>query len=87
MITADGVMVTEPWLIKIEAACHFQNFLQQVPTEVMEVDLEELSGLIDHKCSRDEAALLIRAVQADEIRDVIFSMSSNKAPRPDGYSM
>lgn len=53
----------------------------------MEVDLEELAGLIEYKCSREEAALLIRPVQGDEIRDVLFSMPSNKAPGPDGYPM
>lgn len=52
LTTAGGDMITEPVLIKIEAACHFQNFMQNVPDGVAEVDLEALSRLVQYKCSR-----------------------------------
>lgn len=87
LVTANGVVVTEPDLIKIEAACHFQSFLQTVPEGIEGVDMGVLSALIEFRCSREDAALLIKPIQAAEIRDVLFSMPSNKAPGPDGYQM
>lgn len=48
---------------------------------------EELSELIDHQCSAEEASRLMRPIQAAEIKEVLLSMPSNKVPGPDGFPM
>lgn len=46
-----------------------------------------LSDLLDYRCSDTEAASLVGPVQAEEIKEALFSMPANKAPGPDGYPM
>lgn len=50
-----------------------------------EVSQEELTDLFDYQCSREDAALLVRPVQVEEIREVSFSMTTNKAAGQDSY--
>lgn len=80
-------MITDPGLIKTEAACYFQSFLQKVLDGFVGVEMEELSSLIEHRCSIEDAAMLVKPVQAAEIKELLFSMPSNKALGPDGYQM
>jgi hypothetical protein len=42
--------------------------------------------LIRPAIPEEHVNLLIKAVTAEEIRDTMFSMKSNKAPGPDGYT-
>lgn len=46
-----------------------------------------LSDLIHYRCPTEEAADLIRPVDGAEIKCVLFSMPTSKAPGPDGYTV
>lgn len=51
------------------------------------VSHEELSQLIDHRCSAEDATALQAPVQAEEIKEMLLSMPTSKAPGLDGYPM
>ena len=42
---------------------------------------------MDYRCSSADAALLMKPILEVEIKDILFSMPSNKAPGPAGYPM
>lgn len=41
--------------------------------------------MVDYRCPQDVAAGLVRPVQGEEIKDILFSMATNKALGPDNY--
>lgn len=84
IVTMDGRILTSPSEIKQEAAAHFQSFLNELNPPSPEVPVN-LSELIDYRCSSEDAASLMKTVEAAEITEVIFSMPSNKALGPDGF--
>lgn len=79
-----GEKITDPQEIKATAVTHFENFLKaNLPS-----DHEHMlfpSDLLDYQCPAHTAELLVHPISADEIRNVLLSMPSNKAPGPDGY--
>ena len=87
IVTGDGSILTSQTDIKREAAAHFETFLNGSSQSVPSVSQEELSSLVDYRCTAGEMATLQAPVQAEEIKDVLFSMPTNKAPGPDGYPM
>ena len=87
IVTADGRILTSLPDIKSEAVSHFATFLNGSNSDLQGTSQEELRELLDYKCSFDDAALLMRPVSANEIKDTLFSMPANKAPGPDGFPM
>lgn len=87
IVTPDGRILTSLSDIKREAANHFETFLNGSIHNPVRASPEVLFELIDHQCSREDAARLMRPVQAAEIKEILFSMPCNKAPGPDGFPM
>lgn len=50
IVTSDGRILTSPTNIKLEAASHFENFLNGTPHRVSYIEQEDLSDLVDFKC-------------------------------------
>ncbi|GKA64753.1 putative reverse transcriptase domain-containing protein [Tanacetum coccineum] len=61
---------------------HYTSFLGQ-PGITTDLDTY---GLFSNKLSDEEALHMIRDISNQEVRDAMFSIGDNKAPRPDGYS-
>lgn len=87
IVTGDGQILTAPADIKMEAAAHFESFLNGSTPPGQHVSQEEISELIDYRCPVEMVAILQAPVHAAEIKEILFSMPANKAPRPDGYPM
>jgi len=51
-----------------------------------EENVARVSQLVSPVVSIDKAAMLERDVSAEEIKDTIFSMKTNKSPGTDGYT-
>lgn len=85
LLSTNGAVITEFAEIKKEAAAHFQQFLQARPDNIEVVSEHYLAGVLEYRCPESTAASLVRDITPDEIKGVLFSMPSNKAPGPDGY--
>lgn len=82
----DGSVADNQEDIKKEAVDHFYNFLTHVPTEYSGASIEELKSLLNYECSEGDRSMLMRAVTAEEVRKVLFSMAVDKSSGPDGYT-
>ena len=78
----DGTLVTEESEIKAEAEGFFQEFLQ--PDDFTGMTVENLQDLLPFRCVEQDQHVLVRPVTPEEVRQVLFSMPSNKSPGPDG---
>lgn len=48
--------------------------------------MENLKNVLSFRCTEADKEQLVKEVTAEEIRNVLFSMPSNKSPGPDGYT-
>lgn len=87
IITADGRILTSLPDIRQEAATHFETFLNGSQQNHARLPQEELSALIGHQCSTEEASRIMKPLLAAEIKEVLLTMPSNKASGPDGFPM
>lgn len=87
IVTPDGRILTSLPDIKQEAAAHFETFLNGSQQDHVRLPQTDLSALIGHQCSTEEASRLMKPVLAAEIKEVLLSMPRNKAPGPDGFPM
>lgn len=87
IISSEGIILTGLSAIKEEAVAYFQTFLQKQPEGIKEIPANFLEDLIGYRCSSEEGSSLIRPVQAEEIKSVLFAMPTNKAPDPDSFPM
>ena len=85
LLLPSGETITDIQIIKTTAATHFETFLKQTTTPVGTVPGLVLSELLDYRCPDHTAQLLTHPISEAEIRNVLFSMPSNKAPGPDGF--
>ena len=81
----NGSMVKQHSGIKAEAGRYFAEILNQTPESYHGVSVEELRSLLDFECSGNDCRNLEAVVTAEEIKNVLFSMPSNKSPGPDGF--
>lgn len=65
IVTDDGRILTSPSDIKREAATHFEKFLNGTQASHIRLPQEELSDLIDHHCSSDQATKLMEPILAE----------------------
>lgn len=81
----NGSKVTKQEDIKVEAVQFFSDFLNRSPEDYSGTSTDELKELLRFRCTEDDCSALEADVTAEEIRDVIFAMPSNKSPGPDGF--
>lgn len=55
--------------------------------EVVEVSVDHIAQFVDYRCTEIEAASLLTLISGVEIKQVLFSMSVDKAPGPDDYTL
>jgi hypothetical protein len=72
--------------LKSMALEFYRNLLGSKNTHFTDASAERVKQLISPIVPIEEATLLERDVTAEEIKKTIFSMKSNKAPGPDGYT-
>lgn len=85
LVLPSGETITDPKQIKATAVTHFEEFLQQSPVLIDAATAPDLSELLDFRCPEHTAQLLTHPISEAEIRNVLFSMPSSKAPGPDGF--
>lgn len=51
------------------------------------MSIEALEDIIPNRCTDLDRDSLIKEVTEEEIRVVLFAMSNNKSPGPDGYNV
>ena len=86
LVTSDGRVLTELADIKKEAVDYYEGFLKEQGHSGLEDITEDmLSNLLDYRSNEADAASLVGPVQAEEVKEALFSMPENKAPGPDGY--
>jgi hypothetical protein len=64
----------------------YRNLLGTKHMVFTEEHTTRIQQLISPTISADKSLLLEKEVTAEEIKETIFSMKSNKAPSPDGYT-
>ena len=80
----DGSQVFKHSEISREAINYFQS-LFFAPNSPSFPELDMLS-FVNKQISQDSSDELVREVSPQEIKEVIFNMKPDKAPRPDGYN-
>lgn len=85
IIAADGRFLRDLQEIKGEAALHFETFLNSLPINFDGASMEYMQEVVDYRCPTAMAAELVRPVQGEEIKQVLFSMPTNKAPGQMGF--
>jgi hypothetical protein len=78
----NGVLESNPELIRVHAANYFENMFAESMSWRPKLDDLEFESL-----SEGEAASLEAPFLEKEVKDVIYGMDGNKAPGPDGFSM
>ncbi|XP_023638041.1 uncharacterized protein LOC111830437 [Capsella rubella] len=81
-----GVTLTNSNDIKAEAVRFFTDLLTTAPSDFSGASVEYIGALIPFRCSDHDQTRLTAEVTEAEIKKVIFSMPTNKAPGPDGYT-
>ncbi|XP_048630102.1 uncharacterized protein LOC125602576 [Brassica napus] len=87
VVCPDGSIVTTEEDIKKEAERFFAEMLTHRPLDYEMPNVESLQDLLQFRCSEEDCENLIRDVSAEEVKEVIFKMPSNKSPGPDGYTV
>jgi hypothetical protein len=78
----NGVLESNPELIRVHAANYFENMFAESMSWRPKLDDLEFESL-----SEGEAASLEAPFLENEVKEVIYGMNGNKAPGPDGFSI
>lgn len=81
----DGRLVTDQMSIKEEVERHFREFVSTRPAMLEVWPEDELRELLEFRCHEVDRLMLVSEVTKEDISKVIFSMSGNKSPSPDGF--
>lgn len=71
----NGVILNTHGAIKVEAERYFSEFLNQSPSNYQGASLEELTELLQYRCSEEECRNLEAEVSVEEIRKVLYAVS------------
>nr|GFA93587.1 hypothetical protein [Tanacetum cinerariifolium] len=71
---------------KHEEKLHFQRAKGFLGKAIQVKDLDTIDSLFKTELSHEDALFMIRKISDEEIKNVVFSIDSNKAPSPDGFS-
>lgn len=74
----DGSLATSQDEIKMEAVNHFNVFLNHKPLGFTDIGEEELHNLLEFECVESDQQALLQTVSEEEIKQVLFKMTSNK---------
>ena len=86
LTTTDGVKLTTFIQISEEAVSFFQKLIGTVDTQVIGCPRHILEEILHPILSIEEAADIGRPISDAEIKAAMFSIGSDKAPGPDGFS-
>ncbi|KAL2248007.1 UNVERIFIED_CONTAM: putative mitochondrial protein [Sesamum indicum] len=81
----NGTIHTEPEEIINEFVCYYQNLLGGNRRQTT-LDIGFLRPWARHILPNEEAGHLILAFTPDDVKQAVFDITEDKAPRPDGYS-
>lgn len=82
---AEGEKLEDHKAVSQEAVSFSSIFLVMTPTLEREL-VAEIIGIFDFTFSQEDRCLLSLPVEAEKMKRTMFSLNSNKAPGPDGYS-
>lgn len=82
---AEGDKFTDHKAVSQEAVSFFQHLFGGDPTLEREL-VAEIRGIFYFTFYQEDGCLLSLPVEAEEMKRTMFSLNSNKAPGPDGYS-
>ena len=71
--------------IKQEAERFFSEFMNLQLTDYQGTTEEKQHDLLESRCTPGDCCMLEAEAKEEKIRKVLFSMSANKSPCPDGY--
>ena len=84
--TADGDQVFSRDHIGSELNSYFTSLLRE-PLQDRSQAIQKILGAIPSLVTEDQNALLLREFTEQEIEETVFSMATNKAPGPDGFTI
>ena len=87
VLCRDGRVVHKHEEIKEEAESFFREFLQHKPPDFESIEIDKLRDLLPYCCSDTVHEILLKEITAEEITKVLFALSSDKSPGPDGYTV
>ncbi|KAL0288246.1 UNVERIFIED_CONTAM: LINE-1 reverse transcriptase [Sesamum radiatum] len=80
-----GEMLTDPDLVAAEFISFFQSLLG-CERRSSRINCDFLQPHLKHTLDMEEAALLVRPITHEEIKEAFFGISVDSAPGPDGYT-
>ncbi|KAG8372700.1 hypothetical protein BUALT_Bualt12G0094000 [Buddleja alternifolia] len=82
-----GEELEDPIQVNNEIVVGFNKNLIGRSTRIDSNFVPDFGKFISKKLSEEQAAYMVRPIQAKEIKEVVFSFPDDKASGPDGYSV
>ncbi|XP_010431231.1 PREDICTED: uncharacterized protein LOC104715533 [Camelina sativa] len=86
LVNEQGQRLHKPEDIKLHCVSYFEDLLGGQPQALTSTDLDQIREYTTYRLSANLAEALVEAVSAEEIKNVAFSMPTNKTPGPDGFT-
>ena len=86
LINAAGIKLTTFSQISEEVVTFYKSLIGSVDVKVTGCPKQILEDVLQSFLNEEEASNLSRPIHCDEIKSAMFSIGSDKAPGPDGYS-
>ncbi|XP_056163671.1 uncharacterized protein LOC130137005 [Syzygium oleosum] len=82
----DGVLLTDPQVVRNHIVGHFQELLNGNPTSI-QPSVCEIRDFIGRVLDENQRNRLAQSVSDEEIQSTLFSLARGKALGPDGYNV